>query len=58
MRWKRTLKIPTIPLSIANPIRTIAPIRGAITGDINTKVKVSSVMALWSNIAIVIKPKK
>jgi len=46
MRWKRSLKIPTIPLSIANPIRTIAPIRGAITGDIAIKVKVLSVIAL------------
>jgi len=42
----KSLKRAIAPLSRVSPIITIAPINGAITGDITIKVKVSSVMAL------------
>ena len=35
-----------MPLSSVKPIKTIAPKKGAITGDINKNIHILSVMAL------------
>jgi len=54
----KSLRYKIIPKGMAIAKNAIKPVKVAKSGDISKKSQIFSVIAVWSNKAIVIKPKQ